>query len=171
MYHTGLSASMIKREVCPCPRRPGPCGGLAKALDEKAFFIASHRDYTTWLARVRNTPVLVMSSGMGGPCVTFAVEANHDAFRVSIKRVPSPDGTSHPPGRSSNCFPRPCASRYVPRVRAPSGHFHIDQSSAPVVLIARHRHHADVEHAQLDAEHTSQNVKFGCSTVFAMTRK
>jgi len=75
MYHTGLSAGMIRgAKYALVPGDPGRVEGLAKALDEKAFFIASHRDYTTWLAQVRNTPVLVMSSGMGGPCVTFAVE-------------------------------------------------------------------------------------------------
>lgn len=75
MYHTGLSAGMIRgAKYALVPGDPGRVEGLAKALDERAFFIASHRDYTTWLAQVRNTPVLVMSSGMGGPCVTFAVE-------------------------------------------------------------------------------------------------
>lgn len=48
--------------------------GLAKALDPSAVFLTSHRDYTSWLARVSGEPVLVMSTGMGGPCMSFAVE-------------------------------------------------------------------------------------------------
>lgn len=75
MYHTGLSAGMIRgAKYALLPGDPGRVEGLAKALDENALFVASHRDYTTWLARVENAPVLVMSTGMGGPCVTFAVE-------------------------------------------------------------------------------------------------
>ena len=75
MYHTGLSAGMIRgAKYALVPGDPGRVEGLAKALDRNALFIASHRDYTTWLAQVENAPVLVMSTGMGGPCVTFAVE-------------------------------------------------------------------------------------------------
>ena len=75
MYHTGLSAGMIRgAKYALVPGDPGRVEGLAKALDENALFVASHRDYTSWLARVENAPVLVMSTGMGGPCVTFAVE-------------------------------------------------------------------------------------------------
>ena len=48
MYHTGLSAGMIRgAKYALVPGDPGRVEGLAKALDEKAFFIASHRDYTT----------------------------------------------------------------------------------------------------------------------------
>ena len=75
MYHTGLSADMIRgAKYALLPGDPGRVEGLAKALDRNARVIASHRDYTTWLARMENAPVLVMSTGMGGPCVTFAVE-------------------------------------------------------------------------------------------------
>ena len=75
MYHTGLSAGMIRgAKYALLPGDPGRVEGLAKSLDERALFVASHRDYTTWLAQVENAPVLVMSTGMGGPCVTFAVE-------------------------------------------------------------------------------------------------
>ena len=75
MYHTGLSAGMIRgAKYALLPGDPGRVEGLAKALDRNALFIASHRDYTTWLAQIENAPVLVISTGMGGPCVTFAVE-------------------------------------------------------------------------------------------------
>ena len=67
MYHTGLSAGMIRgAKYALLPGDPGRVEGLAKALDRNALFIASHRDYTTWLARIENAPVLVMSTGMGG---------------------------------------------------------------------------------------------------------
>ena len=75
MYHTGLSRSMIKEaKYALVPGDPGRVEGLAKALDKGASFVASHRDFTTWKAKVSGETVLVMSTGMGGPCVTFAVE-------------------------------------------------------------------------------------------------
>ena len=75
MYHTGLSADMIYgAKYALLPGDPGRVEGLAKSLDRNALFIASHRDYTTWLARVENAPVLVMSTGIGPhgrrfPCI------------------------------------------------------------------------------------------------------
>ena len=75
MYHTGLSKEMIQgAKLALVPGDPGRVPGLAKALDENAFFLATHRDFTSWLAHVAGIPILVMSTGMGGPCVTFAVE-------------------------------------------------------------------------------------------------
>lgn len=75
MYHTGLTKEMIQgAKYALVPGDPGRVEGLAKALDEKAIFVASHRDFTSWLAHLAGEPVLVMSTGMGGPCVTFAVE-------------------------------------------------------------------------------------------------
>lgn len=75
LYHIGLSKEMTEgAEYALIPGDPGRVEGLAKALDENASFVGSHRDFTTWKAKVRGKTVLVMSSGMGGPCVTFAVE-------------------------------------------------------------------------------------------------
>lgn len=75
MYHTGLTKEMIKgAKYALVPGDPGRVEGLAKALDPNAAFVASHRDFTTWTAEVNGQPILVMSTGMGGPCVTFAVE-------------------------------------------------------------------------------------------------
>lgn len=75
LYHVGLSVEMLQgAKYALVPGDPGRVEGLAKALDEKAEFLCSHRDFTTWKATVSEEPVLVMSTGMGGPCVTFAVE-------------------------------------------------------------------------------------------------
>lgn len=75
MYHTGLSKKMTGgARFALVPGDPGRVEGLAKALDEKAVFVCAHRDFTTWKAKVSGETVLVMSTGMGGPCVTFAVE-------------------------------------------------------------------------------------------------
>lgn len=75
MYHTGLTKEHLAgARYAVVPGDPGRAPGLAKALDPSAVFLTSHRDYTSWLARVSSEPVLVMSTGMGGPCMSFAVE-------------------------------------------------------------------------------------------------
>ena len=53
MYHTGLSAGMIRgAKYALVPGDPDRVEGLAKALDRNALFIASHRDYTLSLIHI-----------------------------------------------------------------------------------------------------------------------
>ena len=75
MYHTGLTKTMTEGATYAIlPGDPARVPVLAMALDENAHPLTANRDYTSWLAHVNEAPVLVMSTGMGGPCVTFAVE-------------------------------------------------------------------------------------------------
>jgi len=69
-------------------------------------------------------------------CYSLSDAPRPDAYRVSIKRVPAPSGSDYPPGRSSNYFHDHVAVGSQLQVRSPAGHFHIDRSDAPVVLIA-----------------------------------
>jgi ferredoxin-NADP reductase len=68
-------------------------------------------------------------------CYSLSDAPHPDCYRVSIKRVPQPIGSNVPPGRSSNYFHDYIAVGSLLQVRAPSGHFHIDKSDTPVVLI------------------------------------
>jgi ferredoxin-NADP reductase len=68
-------------------------------------------------------------------CYSLSDAPRPDCYRVSIKRVPPPRGSSAPPGRSSNYFHDQIAVGSLLQVRAPAGHFHIDRGEAPVVLI------------------------------------
>jgi len=68
-------------------------------------------------------------------CYSLSDAPHPDYYRVSIKRVPQPIGIDVPPGRSSNYFHDHIKVGSLLQVRAPSGHFHIDKSDAPVVLI------------------------------------
>lgn len=61
-------------------------------------------------------------------CYSLSDAPSTDRYRVSIKRVPG--------GRSSNHFHDYVQPGSLLQVRAPAGHFHIDRSLAPVVLIA-----------------------------------
>jgi ferredoxin-NADP reductase len=83
---------------------------------------------------------LDLPTGAGGSeqiirCYSLSDAPRHDKYRVSIKRVPAPNGTVLPPGRSSTYFHDQLGIGDVLQVRAPAGHFHIDRSTAPVVLI------------------------------------
>lgn len=69
-------------------------------------------------------------------CYSLSDAPRSDCYRISIKRVPPPKGRHVPPGRSSNFFHEQVAAGNLLQVRAPAGHFHIDRSDAPVVLIA-----------------------------------
>ncbi|WP_435627309.1 2Fe-2S iron-sulfur cluster-binding protein [Candidatus Ferrigenium straubiae] len=69
-------------------------------------------------------------------CYSLSDTPRPDCYRVSIKRVPPPAGGHFPPGRSSTYFHNLVAAGSLLQVRAPAGHFHIDRSDAPVVLIA-----------------------------------
>jgi ferredoxin-NADP reductase len=68
-------------------------------------------------------------------CYSLSDAPRSDAYRVSIKRVPSPPGSGYPAGRSSNFFHDQVVVGSRLQVRAPAGHFHVDRSDAPVVLI------------------------------------
>lgn len=68
-------------------------------------------------------------------CYSLSDAPRADHYRVSIKRVPAPAGSSVPPGRSSNHFHDHVQVGSTLQVRAPGGHFYIDRSDAPVVLV------------------------------------
>jgi len=69
-------------------------------------------------------------------CYSLSDAPRPDGYRVSIKRVPPPADSHFPPGRSSTYFHDQVAVGSLLQVRAPAGHFHIDRSDVPVVLIA-----------------------------------
>ena len=75
LYHVGFSAQQLQgATVAVLPGDPGRVEPLAKALGSDASFIASHREYTSWLTKISDTPVLVCSTGMGGPSVAICLE-------------------------------------------------------------------------------------------------
>jgi len=69
-------------------------------------------------------------------CYSLSDAPRPDCYRVSIKRMLPPEGSHIPPGRSSAYFHDLVAVGSLLQVRAPAGHFHIDRSAAPVVLIS-----------------------------------
>jgi len=68
-------------------------------------------------------------------CYSLSDGPRTNGYRVSIKRAPAPPNSTHPPGRSSTYFHDQVQLGSVLQVRAPAGHFYMDRSDAPVVLL------------------------------------
>ncbi|MCH3950206.1 MAG: uridine phosphorylase [Acidaminococcus sp.] len=84
LYHTQLSRNMLLgADTAILPGDPGRVKTLAEALGP-AVELGSHREYTSWLAQVQNQPVLVCSTGMGGPSTAICLE---ELARLGIRRV------------------------------------------------------------------------------------
>ena len=68
-------------------------------------------------------------------CYSLSDAPQPNTYRVSIKRAPAPARTAFLPGISSNYFHDHVNVGSTLQVRAPTGHFHIDNNDSPVVLI------------------------------------
>ena len=68
-------------------------------------------------------------------CYSLSDAPRPDYYRISVKRAPAPVGGAHPAGVSSNYLHDHVEVGSLLQVRAPAGHFYIDRSDAPVVLI------------------------------------
>ena len=74
MYHIGLSKEDIKgAKYVILPGDPDRVEKIANYLEESVF-INRNREYTSYLGKINNEYVLVMSTGMGGPSTAIAVE-------------------------------------------------------------------------------------------------
>ena len=74
VFHLGLTAEMLQgATVALVPGDPGRVERLAAAMGRHEF-LASHREFTSYLGWLDDTPVVVCSTGIGGPSVSIAVE-------------------------------------------------------------------------------------------------
>ena len=81
-------------------------------------------------------PVPAAAGGTLVRCYSLSDAPAPDSYRVTIKRVGPPPGADYPPGRSSNYFHDHVEVGTTLQVRAPSGHFYLEQGESPVVLVA-----------------------------------
>lgn len=72
LYHVGFGDIEGAKYVI-LPGDPGRVEKIAAYLDNPRFF-NRNREYTTWIGELESQPVLVMSTGMGGPSTAIAVE-------------------------------------------------------------------------------------------------
>lgn len=87
MYHIGLSKEDIGgAQYAILPGDPGRVEKIAKLMSNPRK-IGQNREYTSYLADNDGIPVLVMSTGMGGPSTAIAVEELHMLGLTHLIRV------------------------------------------------------------------------------------
>jgi len=74
VFHLGLTKKMLAgATMAIVPGAPDRVKRIAELMDN-ATFLASHREYTSYLAYIDAKPVVVCSTGIGGPSTSIAVE-------------------------------------------------------------------------------------------------
>lgn len=74
VFHLGLTKAMLQgASLAIVPGDPERVKRIAELMDNP-IFLASHREYTSFLAFIDNTPVVICSTGIGGPSTSIAVE-------------------------------------------------------------------------------------------------
>lgn len=85
LYHVGFAAKDLQgARFAVLPGDPGRVRPLAEALGTNCSFVASHREYTSWLTDVGDIRTLVCSTGMGGPSVAICLE---ELARMGVTHV------------------------------------------------------------------------------------
>jgi uridine phosphorylase len=76
VYHLNIDSAIIEgAAVALLPGDPGRVQALATTPPfERARELANKREYRTWIAYVGRTPVLVTSTGIGGPSASIAID-------------------------------------------------------------------------------------------------
>jgi len=128
----GFRPFVVDRKEYECPDK-SICSFYLKPYDNKWLPIFKPGQYLTF--RLDNMPGQSKSIIR---CYSLSDRVNGEYYRVSIKRVPAPkDKPELPPGLSSNYFHDHIKVGDVLDVKAPSGHFNLNQDSrSGVVLIA-----------------------------------
>lgn len=74
VFHLGLTADMLQgATLAIVPGDPGRVERIAATMD-RSEFLAAHREFTSYLGWLGDRPVVVCSSGIGGPSTSIAVE-------------------------------------------------------------------------------------------------
>ncbi len=74
MFHLGISKSDIQgATIAIIPGDPNRVKKIADKM-EGGELLAAHREFTIYLARLEGQPVVVCSTGIGGPSTSIAVE-------------------------------------------------------------------------------------------------
>lgn len=74
VFHLGLTTEMLQgATLAIVPGDPARVERIAATMDRHEF-LAAHREFTSFLGWLDGTPVVVCSTGIGGPSVSIAVE-------------------------------------------------------------------------------------------------
>lgn len=76
VYHLALTADMLEgADIALIPGDPGRVEAIAKRPSfQESRELAFKREYRAWLGYIRDIPVLVASTGIGGPSTSIAIE-------------------------------------------------------------------------------------------------
>ncbi|STJ31916.1 uridine phosphorylase [Escherichia coli] len=91
VFHLGLTKNDLQgATLAIVPGDPDRVEKIA-ALMDKPVKLASHREFTTWRAELDGKPVIVCSTGIGGPSTSIVLKSWHSwAFApscVSVQRA------------------------------------------------------------------------------------
>ena len=84
-YHIGFINEAGARYAI-LPGDPGRVEKIASHLEHPRF-VSQNREYTTWVGELEGEPVLVMSTGMGGPSAAIGVEELHQVGVHTVLRI------------------------------------------------------------------------------------
>jgi uridine phosphorylase len=74
VFHLGLTREMLAgAELAILPGDPARVQRIASTMADPAP-LAAHREFTSWLGHLDGRPVVVCSTGIGGPSTSIAVE-------------------------------------------------------------------------------------------------
>lgn len=74
MFHLGIDRSMINgATIAVMPGDPARVEKIASKMDD-AVFLHSHREFNIYLAYLDKQPVVICSTGIGGPSTSIAIE-------------------------------------------------------------------------------------------------
>lgn len=74
VFHLGLTKQGLHgATLAIVPGDPARVEKIAREMDNPVF-LAAHREFTTWRATLAGQPVVICSSGIGGPSTSIAVE-------------------------------------------------------------------------------------------------
>ena len=74
VFHLNLTKSQLNgATLAIVPGDPARSERIAKQLDNPEF-LASTREFTSWLGYLNGQPVVVCSTGIGGPSTSICVE-------------------------------------------------------------------------------------------------
>ncbi len=111
------------------------CSFYLTPLDENTLPTFKPGQYLTFKLSVEDKITQTLKSIVR--CYSLSDKPNQEYYRVTIKKIPSPaDALSLPPGISSNFFHEEVHEGDILTVKAPAGHFYLDEDdNIPIVLI------------------------------------
>lgn len=74
VFHLGLTKNDLQGATLAIVHGDPDRVEKIAALMDKPVKLASHREFTTWRAELDGKPVIVCSTGIGGPSTSIAVE-------------------------------------------------------------------------------------------------